>query len=80
MQPIDTSFLPGSVNSLSYIDSYDSDFNFLTLEEESISHPIVKEGVKFSAKKISFDEEKTLLQRIKEDVKRSKVNLSEKKL
>jgi len=57
LQPIDTSFLPGSVNSLSYIDSYDSDFNFLTMEEEvKTPHPLVKEGVKFSSKKMSFDE------------------------
>ncbi len=60
LQPIDTSFLPGSVNSLSYIDSYDLDFNFLTIEEEQKPvHPLVKESVKFSAKKISFDEEET---------------------
>lgn len=57
LQPIDTSFLPGSVNSLSYIDSYDSDFNFLTIEEEQVTpHPLVKEGVKFAPKKMSFDE------------------------
>jgi cytosine/adenosine deaminase-related metal-dependent hydrolase len=58
LQPIDNSFLPGSVNSLSYIDSYDSDFNFLTIEEEQqiIPHSLVKEGVKFSPKKMSFDE------------------------
>lgn len=62
LQPIDNSFLPGSVNSLSYIDSYDSDFNFLTIEEEQITqHPLTKEGVKFSSKKISFDEEETSL-------------------
>jgi cytosine/adenosine deaminase-related metal-dependent hydrolase len=57
LQPMDTSFLPGSVNSLSYIDSYDSDFNFLVVEEEpAVPHVLVKEGVKFSPKKISFDE------------------------
>lgn len=66
LQPMDTSFLPGSVNSLSYIDSYDSDFNFLTIEEEKISHPAAKEGVKFSPKKISFDETEEISAETKE--------------
>ncbi|MBX7044475.1 MAG: amidohydrolase family protein [Ignavibacteria bacterium] len=68
-QPIDNSFLPGSVNSLSYIDSYDRDFNFLTEEDTKEIHPLVKEGVKFSAKKLSFEEGEESSSEVKEKQK-----------
>jgi len=57
VQPLDTSFLPGSVNSLEYISSYDSDFNFLIAVEETAPPKYTnKEDVKFAPKKISFEE------------------------
>ena len=68
-KPIDTSFLPGSVNSLSYIDSYDSDFNFLTGEEEyhSSAQPSLQDGVKYSSKKISFEDEEVASEKEKKE-------------
>lgn len=67
-KPIDTSFLPGSVNSLTYIDSYDSDFNFLSAEEEHTSSNIKsQDGVKYSSKKISFEDEEVASEKEKKE-------------
>ena len=60
IQMVDTSFLPGSVNSLEYISSYETDFNFLiAAETETTPKYSNKDDVKFSSKKISFDDEES---------------------